>query len=111
MIVAVIIAFIIGVGLVLGGAQFADKLPDMMMRRKLDERLQEISSSEKPEAEPAKALLKTFKKGPLPAIDKAFGETARGRAGYGRLVAWTPPMPDIVRRSPKRGASTATRAA
>jgi tight adherence protein B len=84
MIVAVIIAFIIGAGIVLAGAHFADRMPDMMMRRKLDARLQEITFGDKPESEPAKALLKTLNKGPLPALDRAFGETARGRS----LAGW-----------------------
>ena len=47
--VAVIIAFVVGVGLVLGGAHFAGKVPGMMMRRKLDERLQEIAVADKPD--------------------------------------------------------------
>ena len=84
MIVAVIIAFIIGVGLVLAGAHYADKVPAMMMRRKLDARLQEITIGDRPESEPAKALLKTLNQGPLPALDRAFGETARGRS----LAVW-----------------------
>jgi tight adherence protein B len=84
MIVAVIIAFIVGVGLVLAGAHFADKAPAMMMRRKLEARLQEVTFGDKPESEPAKALLKTLNKGPLPALDRAFGETARGRS----LAGW-----------------------
>jgi len=79
-IIAVVIAFGIGVGLVLGGAQFASKLPGMMMRRKLDSRLREMSLGDKPESEPTKALLKTFNRGPLPALDRVFGETARGSA-------------------------------
>jgi tight adherence protein B len=78
--VAVIIAFIVGVGLVLGGAHFAGKVPAMMMRRKLDERLQEIAVGDKPESEPAKKLLKTLNKGPLPVLDRAFGQTEKGAA-------------------------------
>lgn len=85
MIIAVIIAFVIGVGLVLAGAQFADRIPAMMMRRKLDARLQEVTfGGEQEESEPTKALLKTLNKGPLPALDRAFGETARGRS----LAGW-----------------------
>jgi tight adherence protein B len=83
-IVAVIIAFIVGVGLVLGGAKFASNVPAMMMRRKLEARLQEITVGDKTESEPTKALLKTLNKGPLPALDRAFGETAQGHA----LAGW-----------------------
>jgi tight adherence protein B len=83
--VAVVIAFAIGVGLVLGGAQFASKLPAMLMRRKLDSRLREVTVGDKPDSsEPTKALLKTLNQGPLPAIDRAFGQTARGSA----LAGW-----------------------
>ncbi|HEY0876476.1 MAG TPA: type II secretion system F family protein [Vicinamibacterales bacterium] len=82
--VAVVIAFVVGVGLVLGGAHFLGRVPTMMMRRKLDERLTEIAVGDKPESEPAKKLLKTLNQGALPAIDRAFGETARGHA----LAGW-----------------------
>ena len=83
-IVAVIIAFAVGVGFVLGGAQFMSKLPAMMMRRKLDARLQEITAGDRPDSEPTKALLKSLNEGPLPALDRAFGQTAKGNA----LASW-----------------------
>jgi tight adherence protein B len=82
--VAVVIAFVVGVGLVLGGAHVAGRVPTMMMRRKLDARLAEIAVDDKPDSEPAKKLLKTLNQGPLPAIDRAFGQTARGHA----LAGW-----------------------
>ena len=80
----VLIAFVLGVGVVLGGAHFAGRVPTMMMRRKLDDRLMEIAVGEKPDSEPAKKLLKTLNRGPLPALDQAFGETAQGHA----LAGW-----------------------
>jgi tight adherence protein B len=83
-IVVVVLAFVIGVGLVLGGARFASEVPAMMMRRKLESRLQEISHGDKPDAEPTKAILKSLNQGPLPALDRAFGQTARGNA----LAGW-----------------------
>jgi tight adherence protein B len=83
-IVAVVIAFLVGVGFVLGGAKFASNVPAMMMRRKLDTRLKEIAIGDHPDSEPAKALLKSLHVGPFPALDRAFGETARGHA----LAEW-----------------------
>ena len=82
--VVVVLAFIVGVGLVLGGAHFASQVPGMMMRRKLDARLQEVSFAGKPDSEPAKELLKSLNKGPLPSLDRAFGETGRGKT----LAGW-----------------------
>jgi tight adherence protein B len=83
-IAVVILAFIIGVAAVLGLAQASSKVPAMMLQRKLDSRLQEVTVGDKPEAEAVKTLLKTFNKGPLPNLDRAFGQTARGNA----LAAW-----------------------
>jgi tight adherence protein B len=83
-IAVVILAFVIGVGGVLALAQAGSKVPEMMMRRKLDGRLQELTLGDKPEAEAVKTLLKTFNQGPLPALDRAFGQTARGHS----LAGW-----------------------
>ncbi|MBA2305367.1 MAG: type II secretion system F family protein [Acidobacteria bacterium] len=83
-IAVVILAFIIGVGVVLGLAHAGSKVPEMMMRRKLDSRLQEISLGDKPDPEAVKTLLKSFNSGPLPSLDRAFGQTARGHS----LAAW-----------------------
>jgi tight adherence protein B len=83
-IVVVVLAFVVGVGLVLALAHVGSKVPAMMMRRKLDSRLQELTQSDQPEAESTAALLKTLHSGPLPGIDRAFGQTARGSA----VAAW-----------------------
>ena len=45
-IAVVILAFIVGVGIVLALAQFASKVPGMLLQRKLDSRLQEVSMSD-----------------------------------------------------------------
>ena len=77
------IAFAIGAGLVIGSYFGATKMPGMMLQRKLDARLQEISS---PEPEPAAgeagtgSLLKTAQAGMLPVLDKFVGGTTRGSA-------------------------------
>ena len=83
-IVVAVLAFVVGVGLVLALAHFGSKLPAMMMRRKLDTRLQELTQSDKPEAQSTAALLKSLNGGPLPALDKAFGQTVRGKS----IAAW-----------------------
>jgi tight adherence protein B len=82
-IVVVVLAFVVGVGLVLALAHVGSKVPAMMMRRKLDSRLQELRQSDQPEAESTAALLKTLNSGPLPGLDRAFGQTARGSAVAG----------------------------
>lgn len=79
-----VLAFIVGVGGVLALAQFASKLPEMMMRRKLDSRLMEISTADKDGDEAHNVLVKPGTGGMLPALDRAFGKTARGSA----LKAW-----------------------
>jgi tight adherence protein B len=82
--VVVVLAFVVGVGLVLALAHLGSKVPAMMMRRKLDSRLQELTQSDQPEAQSTAALLKTFNSGPMPGLDRAFGQTARGSA----LATW-----------------------
>jgi tight adherence protein B len=77
------LAFFVGVALVLVLAHFAAKLPGLMMRRKLDSRLQEISSTERDDDE-ARVLVKSRGGGVLPGLDRAFASTPRGSA----LVAW-----------------------
>ena len=79
-----ILAFIIGVAVVLGLAQFGSKLPEIMMRRKLESRLQEVSSSDRPDEEDAKVLVKSGAGGVLPGLDRAFSRSARGSA----LTTW-----------------------
>ncbi|HVL68962.1 MAG TPA: type II secretion system F family protein [Vicinamibacterales bacterium] len=78
----VVIAFVIGVGAVLLLAHLAARVPALLMRRKLEDRLQEIALGE-PEPEAA-ALVKSGNEGPLPGLDRLIGRTARGSA----LAAW-----------------------
>ena len=78
-----LLAFVIGVGLVLALAHLGSRVPAMLARRKLDSRLQEISSTDSPD-DAAKDLVKTSNQGPLPGLDRAFGRTARGSA----LTSW-----------------------
>ena len=83
MLLLVILAFAFGVALVLGVYFGAIQLPGIMLRKKLESRIEEISAG--PEeaagtAEKVKALLKTRDVGPVPAIDKFLSGSARGSA-------------------------------
>jgi tight adherence protein B len=77
-----LIAFGVGVALVFGTYFGATKVPGLVLQRKLDQRLQEISTPEAPPSEEGsgQGLLKTTQEGMLPALDKIFGGTAKGSA-------------------------------
>jgi tight adherence protein B len=83
----VTIAFVVGFGLVFGGYLGATKMPGMMLQRKLEARLEEISLPEiddKPDSG-KKALLKTSVDGPIPALDRFIAGSTRGSA-FGRWI-------------------------
>lgn len=83
-IVVVVVAFIVGVGLVLALASFASKVPGMLLQRKLESRLREISLVDGADDGDHEVIVKSGKGGMMPALDRAFGRTARGNA----LSAW-----------------------
>ena len=85
LIVVVALAFVFGVALVCALAYGGMQLPAMLMKRKMDARLQEISFAGKEEEAEGAALLKTLNEGPLPIIDKVFGKTARGASISGLI--------------------------
>ena len=75
------LAFVIGVGLVVGAYLGATRVPGMLMRRKLDRRLQQISQT--PDQRGAaidEDLLKAQASGPLPALDRLLRGSAPGSA-------------------------------
>ena len=75
-------AFLFGAALVLSVYMGWVQLPTMMLQRKLEARLEEVSytiDDEDPEAK-VKALLKTAKSGPLPALERMLNESGRGSA-------------------------------
>ena len=82
----VALAFVVGVGFVLGGYGAATKLPQALKQRRLDARLQEVSQASEPVAEETskKLLVKQQHVGPMPAIDRMLGGTERGSA----LTQW-----------------------
>ena len=58
LLVALLSAFVLGVGLVMALAQFASKVPGMMLQRKLDSRLQEISMLDEGDAGAQDAIVR-----------------------------------------------------
>jgi tight adherence protein B len=81
--ILVLIAFVIGASMVLGTYFGAMKMPGMMLQRKVDARLQEISFPDPgPVDEDGKnqSLLKTAQAGMLPVFDKFVGNTTKGSA-------------------------------
>ena len=82
--VLVILAFTVGAAIAVGFAHFASRVPKMMMQRKLDSRLQEIALGGHAKEEKAHVLVKNRHEGPIPGLDRAFGNTARGAS----LASW-----------------------
>jgi tight adherence protein B len=80
------IAFVIGFGMVFGTYFGATKVPGMVLQRKLDQRLQEISTPEEVASSDSsdQTLRKSIAAGMLPAIDKIVSGTSRGT----KLSAW-----------------------
>jgi tight adherence protein B len=81
--ILVVIAFCVGVAIVFGAYFGATKVPGLVLQRKLDARLQEISSPFDEAASDdgkSQGLLKTRQEGMLPAFDRLFGGTTKGSA-------------------------------
>lgn len=75
----VLLAFVFGVVMVMGGYTAIAKLPQMLLQRKLDSRLQEVSQPiERVEDTNTKMLVKVQNVGPLPAVDRILSGTTRG---------------------------------
>jgi tight adherence protein B len=79
--ILVTLAFLVGVGLVMGLYAGASKLPQFLKQRQLSARLQEVAQHHE-EAEgtdtASRLLVKVQHEGPLPAVDRLIGGTARG---------------------------------
>lgn len=82
--ILVLSVFLLGVGAVLGAYYAVTKLPGFLLRRKLNTRLEEVTSSEAVQSQDSAALVKTRHAGPLPVLDRLAGGTARGSA----LASW-----------------------
>ena len=84
LLVALLSAFVIGVGLVMGVYTGATKVPEMLAQRKLQNRLDELSAPVD-ETTTDKALVKLSEAGPLPALERMISGTERGSA-FGRWI-------------------------
>jgi tight adherence protein B len=79
--VLIVLAFVIGVGLVMGAYSAYSQMPQMMEQRRLDQRLQELSAPpDAPEQTESKGLIKTMHVGAMPALDRLIGNTTRESA-------------------------------
>jgi tight adherence protein B len=77
------LAFAVGVAIVLSGYFAAVRVPGALEQRRLDTRLLEVTRPLEEIKEGAPQLVKAARKGPLPALDRALGGTARGsRLGH-----------------------------
>ncbi len=76
--ILVVLAFALGVGLVMGLYMGAIKLPGVLQQRKLDARLLEVSKPvDEPEPGAGKLLVKVRHEGPVPALDRFMAESPR----------------------------------
>ena len=80
--ILVVLAFIVGVAIVMSGYAAGSQVPTMMKQRKLASRLQEVSQplDREEEKTPANRLVKVQQVGPLPAVDRILGNTTKGSA-------------------------------
>ena len=76
----VTLVFLFGVGAVLAAFFGVTKLPALVLQRKLENRLEEVTSTEQPSDEEAAELVKGRYAGPLPALDRLVAGSARGNA-------------------------------
>jgi tight adherence protein B len=74
------LAFVLGVAVIVAGYVGATRLPGLMMQRKLESRLKEISQppDELGAHHGKEFFLKEQQSGPLPALDRLFKGTTRG---------------------------------
>ena len=105
LLVVVILAFMFGVAMVVGLYFGGTQLPAMLLQRKLDARIDEVSHTieedKGPEAK-VKALFKSRKAGPLPALDR---RRIRGQVTVQQrrrnILRW--PTPGPAGRDRRRG--------
>jgi tight adherence protein B len=84
--ILVLFAFLVGVGIVVALYFGGSRLPEMMQKRRLEQRLQELTAPpDEPKEAKKGALLKVGPEGPLPSLDRMIGTTTRGSA-FGRWI-------------------------
>lgn len=79
-VLVVVIVFVVGVGIVMGGYAGLTKVPAMLAQKRLEGRLEEISKPLDADKPDGAVLVKTRREGPLPFLDKLASGTARGSA-------------------------------
>jgi tight adherence protein B len=84
MLFAVLAAFVLGAGFVLGSYFGVTKLPGMMLQRRLESRLEQVTRPAEENPSEPDGLVKQRHAGPLPGIDRFVSGTARGSA----LAGW-----------------------
>lgn len=77
--VLVVLAFLLGVGLVMGLYAGAIRMPEALARRRLQSRIEEVAQPQSTEDFAAR-LVKAQHEGPLPAFERFVSGTARGSA-------------------------------
>jgi len=85
LLVALLSAFVIGIGLVMAVYVGITKVPAMLAQRKLQSRLEELSVPLDQPSIGDGALLKVSDAGPLPALERMISGTERGSA-FGRWI-------------------------
>jgi tight adherence protein B len=81
LIIALVSAFVIGVGLVMAAYVGTTRVPGMLAQRKLMGRLQSLSAPlDEPDVEKAANLVKASNAGVVPGFDRMMAGTARGSA-------------------------------
>jgi tight adherence protein B len=80
----VLLAFVFGIAVVLGGYYGATVMPGLMMRRKLEGRLSEVTAAPGEEVLSPTSLIKEKKQGAMAALDRLASSSTRGSA----LARW-----------------------
>ncbi len=83
--VALLAAFVIGVGLVMGVYTGVMKVPEVLAQRKLQSRLDQLTAPLDEPSVGGGALVKVSDAGPLPALERMISGTERGSA-FGRWI-------------------------
>ncbi len=73
----VLLAFVVGVAVVMGIYLLVSRVPGMMMEKRLDDRLRQVTQPAE-EKETFDALVKATAHGPMPGLDRFLGGTSRG---------------------------------
>jgi tight adherence protein B len=81
----VLLTFLFGAGVVLGGYAALTKLPGYLAQRKLAARIDEVTAPDEPVETTGEELIKNRREGPLPALDRLIAGSARGN-GLGTWV-------------------------